>query len=395
MIVFNATQIFYPYLFAGVSYLSFDPKNGNPPHLEINDRRYARNELNLNGEAGARLMINPELSLNLSFSFSGNFGDNLDGFSSAGYNYDFFYTINAGISYSIFNFQDSDKDGVSDVTDECSDTYRYIAVDEKGCPRDSDGDGLDDQVEAGLGTNRYSIDSDRDGITDFDEVTKFGSDPLDIDTDRDGLDDGEELIAFRTNMLMLDSDGDDISDGEEIHKYFTNPLNIDSDSDGINDDVELNFYRTDPLNPDSDGGNVNDGSEINRGSNPLYPNDDFPIKNYEIGRHVILEGITFESGSTDITGESEAVLFQVFYTLSSIPDIELEIQGYTDNTGSYSKNIDLSKKRAEAVKSWLVNLGIESSRLRCKGFGPANPIASNRTPKGREKNRRIEFVRTR
>ena len=79
--------------------------------------------------------------------------------------------------------------------------------------------------------------------------------------------------------------------------------------------------------------------------------------------------------------------------MSSNPEMEVEIHGYTDNIGNSQMNLELSKKRAETVKEWLVNLGIDPSRITSKGFGKSNPIASNKTPKGREKNRRIEFIR--
>jgi outer membrane protein OmpA-like peptidoglycan-associated protein len=54
----------------------------------------------------------------------------------------------------------------------------------------------------------------------------------------------------------------------------------------------------------------------------------------------------------------------------------------------------LSQSRAESVRNWLINQGVESRRLTAKGYGPDNPIASNKTVEGRRKNRRIEFVRT-
>ena len=71
----------------------------------------------------------------------------------------------------------------------------------------------------------------------------------------------------------------------------------------------------------------------------------------------------------------------------------VEIRGYTDATGSRSYNMRLSQRRAESVKNWLVEKGIDASRITAIGYGPDNPIDSNDTPEGRERNRRIEFVR--
>ncbi|MCA2005609.1 MAG: OmpA family protein, partial [Ignavibacterium sp.] len=77
----------------------------------------------------------------------------------------------------------------------------------------------------------------------------------------------------------------------------------------------------------------------------------------------------------------------------SYPEIVVEIGGHTDLTGMYKKNIELSQKRANSVKDWLVRHGIDAGRIIAKGYGPDKPIASNDTPEGRQKNRRIEFTR--
>ena len=69
----------------------------------------------------------------------------------------------------------------------------------------------------------------------------------------------------------------------------------------------------------------------------------------------------------------------------------LSINGYTDNTGSESGNLRISKARAAAAKKYLVNKGVNASRLTSEGYGIANPIATNDTPEGRALNRRVEF----
>jgi chemotaxis protein MotB len=75
------------------------------------------------------------------------------------------------------------------------------------------------------------------------------------------------------------------------------------------------------------------------------------------------------------------------------PDIEVEIRGHTDNTGSYQGNVRISQRRADTVKEYLLRHGIPSYRIITKGFGPDNPIAPNNTREGRAQNRRIEFYR--
>jgi len=84
-----------------------------------------------------------------------------------------------------------------------------------------------------------------------------------------------------------------------------------------------------------------------------------------------------------------------FNTLKDNPELAVEIRGYTDNVGKAAANKKLSLRRAEAVRSWLVMQGIDSMRISAKGYGPENPIADNATLEGRQKNRRIEFFRTR
>ena len=84
---------------------------------------------------------------------------------------------------------------------------------------------------------------------------------------------------------------------------------------------------------------------------------------------------------------------KVYETLKAFPKTEIAIRGYTDNTGNYDYNVMLSRKRANAVRDYLVRKGINPLRITAEGYGPANPIATNSTAKGRAKNRRIEFIR--
>ncbi|MFO7659361.1 MAG: OmpA family protein [Candidatus Cloacimonadaceae bacterium] len=108
---------------------------------------------------------------------------------------------------------------------------------------------------------------------------------------------------------------------------------------------------------------------------------------------LILEGVHFKSGSSSIEKESYDTLDEMVETLKYYPEMIVEIQGYTDSTGSLEINRKLSQARAEAVREYLINKGIAASRMTAKGYGPENPIASNSTPEGRAQNRRIEFVR--
>jgi OOP family OmpA-OmpF porin len=85
-------------------------------------------------------------------------------------------------------------------------------------------------------------------------------------------------------------------------------------------------------------------------------------------------------------------LKQVVAVMSSNPKIKIQVQGHTDSRGSARYNLKLSQRRTRSVRRYLINKGgIDGSRLTAKGYGESKPIATNRTRKGRAKNRRVEF----
>jgi OOP family OmpA-OmpF porin len=111
------------------------------------------------------------------------------------------------------------------------------------------------------------------------------------------------------------------------------------------------------------------------------------------GRY-ITHGILFDTDSDRLKPESAPVIKAVARGLEKNPTLKLEIDGYTDSTGNADHNLDLSKRRAEAVRSVLVSqFGIDANRLTSNGKGAASPIASNDTAEGRAENRRVEFVK--
>ena len=233
------------------------------------------------------------------------------------------------------------------------------------------------------------IDTDGDGLKDIDETQKYRTDPNKKDTDGDGLSDGEEILTYRTDPLLADTDRDGLNDGLEVNQYKTDPNKADTDGDGLNDYAEIMTYRTDPLKIDTDGAGMNDGAEVKAGKNPLDPKDD--LLDMTKGKKVVLDGIMFASGNAKIVGSSETILTKVYESLVANPDVDVLIIGHTDSVGNEDSNRELSTKRAQAVKDWLVEKGISSSRIKVVGKGEAEPIASNETSDGRAKNRRIEF----
>jgi OmpA-OmpF porin, OOP family len=108
----------------------------------------------------------------------------------------------------------------------------------------------------------------------------------------------------------------------------------------------------------------------------------------------VTHGINFDTDSDRLKPESGAVLKQVAAGLQKNPSLKLEIDGYTDSVGDAAHNVDLSKRRAQAVASALASqFGIEAARLTVNGFGANKPIASNDTSDGRAANRRVEFLK--
>jgi outer membrane protein OmpA-like peptidoglycan-associated protein len=113
----------------------------------------------------------------------------------------------------------------------------------------------------------------------------------------------------------------------------------------------------------------------------------------ETGRAVVRE-IRFATNSAQILPESGAVLAQIARLLREDPKLELVIEGHTDSVGGAEFNLDLSRRRAEAVKRWLADKeGISEVRLATVGFGLTRPVADNATDEGRAQNRRVELLR--
>ena len=107
---------------------------------------------------------------------------------------------------------------------------------------------------------------------------------------------------------------------------------------------------------------------------------------------VTLNNIFFETGKADILSCSEYELLRLVTFLKTNRVLAVEIHGHTDNIGSESTNMILSKKRAESVKHYLTSKGISSDRIKIKYFGESCPVADNTTAKGRKSNRRVEIV---
>jgi outer membrane protein OmpA-like peptidoglycan-associated protein len=102
--------------------------------------------------------------------------------------------------------------------------------------------------------------------------------------------------------------------------------------------------------------------------------------------------IEFETGRAVLTTQSESLLDHVAVLLFDHPDVRIRIEGHTDSQGNKARNLKLSQQRADAVRVYLENAGVEAERLQARGFGVTRPIADNRTAAGRDRNRRVELV---
>lgn len=108
-------------------------------------------------------------------------------------------------------------------------------------------------------------------------------------------------------------------------------------------------------------------------------------------RLIRLDYVDFETGSYRLTSQSSSQADDLVSILNRYQDISIDIEGHTDSTGDENDNKVLSQQRAEAIKAYLVEKGIDASRLKAIGFGSSQPVDTNDTDAGRQKNRRVQF----
>jgi outer membrane protein OmpA-like peptidoglycan-associated protein len=125
---------------------------------------------------------------------------------------------------------------------------------------------------------------------------------------------------------------------------------------------------------------------VNEGGKKLYD------RIMEEGKF-ITRGILFDVNKATINGESMGTLNEIVEVMNRHSDLKFSIEGHTDSDGEESFNQKLSEDRAVAVKTMLVQLGIDASRLQSKGYGESKPVSENSTPEGKANNRRVEFIK--
>jgi outer membrane protein OmpA-like peptidoglycan-associated protein len=285
---------------------------------------------------------------------------------------------------------DNDADGLRDEVDDCPDDPEDFDdfQDADGCPdRDNDGDRIADTADTCPNEAE-----DRDRYQDTDGCP-------DLDNDGDGLPD----LTDRCPDVPEDFDGFSDDDGCPEEEF-------DTDADGVIDNFDP--CPTDP--EDVDGFQDDDGcpEPDNDGDTILDPVDRCPnepeifngesdddgcpddVKAVFRGDHIeVLEKIYFFVNEARIRPESFDVLEAVASTLLDHPEVTLlRVEGHTDGDGSDDYNLQLSQRRAESVRDWLSQHGVNAERLLPQGYGEQFPVATNRTPEGKEMNRRVEFV---
>jgi outer membrane protein OmpA-like peptidoglycan-associated protein len=166
---------------------------------------------------------------------------------------------------------------------------------------------------------------------------------------------------------------------------------------GTFDDIHADFYfLDDPDNPVAlkwTTGSATGALQVIEITFPAAaaPTVESALKNS--GRAEV-HGIYFDFASATIKPESEPVLKEIADALAKNPSWKLSVEGHTDNVGGDAANLDLSRRRANAVKDALTTrLHVDAARLTTSGFGATKPKESNDTPDGRARNRRVELVR--
>jgi len=212
-----------------------------------------------------------------------------------------------------------------------------------------------------------------------------------------------QIPAIEPIIEVKDEDKDGVADTVDACPDIAGPAKFngcpDTDGDGIIDKEDkcadiagLAKYDGCPI-PDTDKDGINDEEDKCPNTPGIVANNGCPEIKEEIKKKAeyAAQRLYFATGSYKLLEKSFTGLDDVAGMLKSDPDLNLIINGYTDNTGNAAKNQLLSEKRAESVKKYLAGKGIDESRIKSTGYGILDPVADNKTPSGRAKNRRVEF----
>lgn len=314
---------------------------------------------------------------------------------------------------------DDDRDGLDRKDDACPDAAedRDGFEDTDGCPDlDDDGDGLDDQADqCPREAELVNGVRDDDGCPeDPAEVRRYHQTRYGAVADAQVAllpDDASRIAEHRPAarpvpnedkltvvpapqplapgaLPPLVSNGDDDRDGllraEDVCPDQAEDVDGFEDSDGCPDHDDDGDGVVDAADKCPREGETHNGYDDDDGCADGVP---APLAE-KVG---VLQGLEFAKNSATILPKSFSVLQAVVEVLVKYPQARVEIAGHTDNAGKRDKNLDLSQRRAQAVRAWLVAKGADGDRMTAKGYGPDRPTASNKSGGGRAKNRRVEF----
>jgi outer membrane protein OmpA-like peptidoglycan-associated protein/opacity protein-like surface antigen len=276
------------------------------------------------------------------------------------------FSLRLGARYHVLTGNDLDNVGLSSW--DLYDTPEYVDANKGlvqgflgatlwfGGPKDDDDDGLENRYDrCPRAAEDYDGFEDEDGCPDY-------------DNDNDGIADTDDPCPLDPE----DRDGYQDDDG------CPDP---DNDGDGVLDAADRC--------PDTPAGTAVD--QYGCPTAPAAPVA--PAAVVALDEGLVLEGVSFKTGSAQLTAESISVLSRVATSLNDNPGVRVEVRGHTDSTGAAETNRDLSHRRAMAVRDVLIQLGVAPSRVTAVGYGEDYPIASNETREGRAKNRRVELYR--
>lgn len=420
-----------PLVFGGVG-LMFDNadvnfRNANPSGLSEDVEKTGKARFALPVGLGLKYYITERVALALETGIRLPVSDYYDGISqTASSDQKDAYGFGGLKGYfSLAGKTDADQDGIADDDDACPNVFGIAAM--NGCP-DSDMDGVIDSRdncpnEAGSPSLAGCPDSDGDGIANkMDDCPRVkGLAALNgcPDSDGDGITDKSDDCPETAGIAALngcpDSDADGVADAKDKCPNEAGLLSndgcppADKDNDGIVDaeDACPNAAGSKATAgcPDRDGDGVADKDDNCPNRAGVAPSGcprvttSTPARSVETDKGIITErlnlvtkNLRFPSGSSNLDGAAVASLTEVLTLLRTYPSLRININGYTDSQGSEIANQQLSQSRARACYNYLVRQGIEASRLRARGYGETNPIASNRTAEGRYLNRRVEFI---
>ena len=388
----------FPFIYGGISYLWFSPKDQNgrrAPNNLLN--KYDRTALSFDTEIGLRFIIQQNWSIHINTGFHFVSSDDLDDIS-LGTNNDFYLSGMVGISLSLFGKKDSDGDGIFDDKDYCPGEKEDFDgfEDEDGCPDlDNDGDGVPD-ITDGCPNEPEDFDGylDNDGCPDFDNDNDGIPDSKDLCPDEaedfDGLEDNDGcpdidvdkdgILDYADKCPTKAEDFDGFEDDDGC------PDN-DNDNDGILDVVDICPDQAEDFDGYKEGDltTQDDNKPVMLLDIPKLPKEKAPPT-----KEIVIHGeITFLPNSAEIKPEAHTLLNKIVDLLKLYPSSRWKIEGHMDNEGAKETILTISQKRADAIKNYFVSKGLNQEQFVSIGMGDRSPIESNATEYGRMRNRRV------